>query len=99
VGGQERISLALVSAKPCEDADMAARQVLFEGFTDDEILKLPRETIAGLVLLGEPIVFRVGSSTILGSFNVDLDRLVVELAQIDSVGEGVLVSLGSLARR
>ena len=78
---------------------MAPREVLFEGFTEDEILSLPSDTVDGLILLGEPIVFRAGSATILGSFRVENNSLVVELAQIDGGGEGVLVSLGSLARR
>lgn len=78
---------------------MNSREVLFEGLTEDEILKLPSEEIEGLVLLGEPLVFRAGSATILGSFCVRNDKLVVELAQIDGGGEGVLVSLASLARR
>ena len=78
---------------------MAARNVLFEGFTEDEILNLPKETVEGLILLGEPIVFRISSATVLGLFKIDGDRLVVELAQIDGGGEGVLLSLGSLSRR
>ena len=44
------------------------REILFEGFSEDELLGLPPETIEGLVLIGEPIVFRVGSATLLGSF-------------------------------
>jgi hypothetical protein len=75
------------------------REVLFEGLTDDEILKMPPEEVQDLILLGEPLVFRVGSATVLGSFKIDSTRLVVELAQIDGGGEGVLISLGSLARR
>ena len=78
---------------------MAPREILFEGFTEGEILSLHPETVEGLILLGEPIVFRAGSATILGSFRVKCNSLVVELAQIDGGGEGVLVSLGSLARR
>jgi hypothetical protein len=78
---------------------MPPKEVLFEGFTEEEILSLPTETIEGLITLGEPLVFRAGSATILGSFKVVSDRLVIELAQIDGGGEGVLVSLASLARR
>jgi len=75
------------------------RQVLFEGLSEDEILTLPPETFEQLILLGEPIVFRAGSAVILGSFRISCDQLVVELAQIDGGGEGVLPSLASLARR
>jgi len=75
------------------------REVLFEGWTESEILHLPKETIEELIMLGEPLVFRAGSATVLGSFKIDSNRLVLELAQIDGGGEGVLAFLGSLARR
>lgn len=78
---------------------MTPREVLFEGFREEEILNLPNETVEQLVLLGEPIVFRVGSATILGSFKIDSHRLVIELAQIEGGGEGVLIGLASLAKR
>lgn len=78
---------------------MAQRKVLFEGFTDDELLELPAGTIEELIVIGEPLIFRAGSATILGSFRVCEDRLIIELAQIDGGGEGVLVSLASLAQR
>jgi len=72
---------------------------LFEGFRQDEILNLPKETVEQLILLGEPLVFRVGSAVLLGSFKIHSDRLVVELAQIEGGGDGVLVSLASLSGR
>jgi hypothetical protein len=75
------------------------REVLFEGFRDEEILNLPKEAVEQLIFLGEPIVFRAGSALLLGSFKIDSDRLVIELAQIEGGGEGVLMSLGSIARR
>lgn len=75
------------------------REVLFEGFTIDDILSFPKETIERLVLLNEPIVFRAGSAVVLGQFKADSDRLVIELAQIEGGGEGVLPSLASLAKR
>src|SRR5713101_7984200 len=65
------------------DARMPQREVLFEGFREEEILNLPKETVEQLILLGEPLVFRVGSAVLLGSFNIHLNRLVVELAQIE----------------
>jgi hypothetical protein len=75
------------------------REIRFEGLSEQEILDLPNETVDQLIFFGEPIVFRVGSATLLGSFQLESNRLVVELAQIEGGGEGVLVSLGSLARR
>jgi len=75
------------------------REVLIEGLRVDEILDLPKETIEQLVLIGEPIVFRAGSAVILCSFKTQPNRLVIELAQIEGGGEGVLPSLASLASR
>jgi hypothetical protein len=78
---------------------MKQREILFEGLSEDEILQLPNRDVEELILIGEPIVFRAGSATILGSFKLEPDRLIIELAQIDRGGEGILVALGSLARR
>jgi hypothetical protein len=75
------------------------REVLFEGFSEQDILNLPQEDVEGPVLIGEPLVFRAGSATLLGSFKIARDRLVIELAQIEGEGEGVLVTLASLAKR
>jgi len=75
------------------------REVLFEGLSEQQILNLPQEELDKLILLGEPLVFRAGSAVLLGSFKIAGDRLVIELAQIEGGGEGVLVSLASLAKR
>jgi hypothetical protein len=82
-----------------ERGRMPRWEVLFDGFTEDEILRRAAETIEGLIVLGEPLVFRVGSATVLGSLKLSSGRLVIELAQIKGGGEGVLLSLGSIARR
>jgi hypothetical protein len=78
---------------------VSQREVRFEGLREDEILELPKETVEQLILLGEPIVFRVGSAILLGSFSISRNFLIVELAQVEGGGEGVLVSLASLTRR
>jgi len=75
------------------------RKVLFEGLSEEEILSLAPETAEQLILLGEPIVFRAGSAVVLGSFRISSKRVVVELAQIEGGGEGVLVSLAALTRK
>lgn len=75
------------------------REILFEGLRDEEILSLAKEELDQLIFLGQPIVFRVGSATVLGSFAVNDEQLTVELAQIEGGGEGVLPALASLARR
>ena len=81
------------------NANHDRKEILFDGFSEEEILGLPIEQIEGLVLTGQPIVFRAGSATVLAEFRREEDRLVVELAQIEGGGEGVLVSLGSLVKR
>lgn len=78
---------------------MPTREVLFEGLREEEILNLPQEHVDKLILLGEPLVFRVGSAQLLGSFRIASNRLVIELAQIEGGGEGILISLASLAKR
>jgi len=75
------------------------REILFEGRRDDEILNFSKKELHDLIFLGQPIVFRVGSATVLGSFEVKNEQLTVELAQIEGGGEGVLPALASLARR
>jgi len=69
------------------------------GCEKKRFLNLPQETVEQLILLGEPLVFRIGSAVILGSFKVDANKLVIELAQIEGGGEGVLVALASLVKR
>ena len=75
------------------------RNVLIEGYSVDEILRLPNEQLDQFVFCGEPIVFRVGSAEILGSFERTQDRIILELAHIDGGGEGALPALGALASR
>lgn len=73
--------------------------VTFEGMTADEILDSPIEDVDALVFTAEPLVLTVGSAQILGQFSVERERLVIELAQIDGGGEGVLPAIGSLAAK
>jgi len=75
------------------------KQITIEGYSHDEILGLPDDEIDALVLSGKPLVFRAGSAEILGEFKIKGESLIVELAQIDGGGEGVLPTLISLAQR
>ncbi len=81
-----------------ESGQIRRPPILIDGLTPDEILALPEDHIAALVAVG-PIVFRAGSASILGQVHLKSDRLVVELAQIDGGGEGVLPTLWLLAER
>ncbi len=73
--------------------------VEIEGFTGEELLALPDEEVAALLFCGEPVLFRVGTAEVLGEFRCDAETLTVELAQIEGGGEGVLLTLWSLARK
>jgi hypothetical protein len=73
-------------------------KIEIEGYSPNEILSLPDDQLDGLVLSGEPLVFRVGSAEILGEFKIKNESLIVELAQIDRGGEGVLPTLTSLVQ-
>jgi hypothetical protein len=75
------------------------KQINIEGCTPEEILSLPDDQIVAMVFAGGPLVFRAGSAEILGEFKIRGKSLVIELAQIDGGGEGVLPTLGSLAYR
>jgi hypothetical protein len=76
-----------------------ARPILIEGYTPDEILSLPDEQIEAFVFAGAPMIFTAGSAEILAEFRLCPDRLVIELAQIEGGGEGVLPTLSALAER
>ncbi|MVN88002.1 hypothetical protein GO986_14690 [Deinococcus sp. HMF7620] len=71
----------------------------FEGYTADQLLAFPDEHFRAFVLTGEPLVVRIGSAEVLGQFAVSGDTLILELAQIDEGGEGVLPALAALAER
>lgn len=73
-------------------------KIRFEGYTANELLNLPPEEFDEFVFCGDPIVVNVGTSTVLGKFSKAEDRLVLELAQIDGGGEGILPALNSLSR-
>ena len=75
------------------------REINIEGYSPDEILALPAEVLDAFVLSARPIVFRAGTAEILGEFKIRDESLIVELAQIDGGGEGVLPTLNSLAHR
>jgi hypothetical protein len=78
---------------------MSTKQILIEGYTPEEIQSLPDEQIEAFVFTDKPIVFRAGSAQVLGEFRIRPGRVVVELAQIDGGGEGVLPTLWMLVER
>jgi hypothetical protein len=75
------------------------KRINIEGFSPDEILAIPDEEMDQFFLIGWPVIFHAGSAEILGEFKLQDDALIIELAQIDGGGEGVLLILSSLSRR
>lgn len=75
------------------------KSINIEGYSTGQILEMTDETLNELVFTGEPMIFTVGSSKILGSFKLQNERLIIELAQIEGGGEGVLLTLGVLVEK
>jgi len=73
------------------------KRIDFEGLSVDEILSLSEEEQNELIFCNSSIVFEAGSAEILGKFSVNDTKLIIELAQIDGGGEGVLPMIMSLA--
>lgn len=73
--------------------------VLIEGYTLKEILSLSDAEIDAWILVDNPIIFKVGSAEILGRVEIVGASLTIELAQIDGGGDGVLRTIGILARK
>ncbi len=70
-----------------------------EGESLQEILAWPEHYFDELVLIDEPVVLNIGTAEVLGQFAVKDNVLVVELAQIDGGGEGVLPAISRIAKR
>jgi hypothetical protein len=73
--------------------------ILIEGYTPEELLSALDAETEALVFSGRAILFRAGTATVLGQFALNERTLVVELAQIEGGGEGVLPTLVTLAQR
>lgn len=73
--------------------------LLIEGYSADELLRMPAEELEAFAFTGEALILQVGSGELLGRFRRLPDRLEVELAQVDRGGEGILLALWRLARQ
>lgn len=73
--------------------------IKLEGCSEDEILALSTDHLKALILTGEPLVLRAGSAQILGTFRKDGTEFLIELAQVDGGGEGVLLAVVGLVRK
>ncbi len=72
--------------------------ITVEGYTIEGLLSLDRVEFEALIFTSAPIVFHVGSATVLAEFTRDRTLLKVRLAHIDAGGEGVLRSVWQLSR-
>ena len=70
-----------------------------EGESLKEILAWPEHYFDELVLIDDSIVLNIGTAEVLGQFAIKDNVLVVELAQIDGGGEGVLPAISRIAKR
>ncbi len=74
-------------------------RITIEGYTAAELLSLPDADVDRFVFCGEAIIIRLGSAIILGEFRRTATTLVVELAQIEGGGEGVLPAFWRLVHQ
>lgn len=79
-------------------SEPAMAKISIEGESVKEILEWPEEYFDELVLIDSPIVFTVGSAEVLGQFALSDLEVVVEFAQIDGGGEGVLPTIAKIAK-
>lgn len=84
---------------PMANPTKLRKELRFEGYSADEILALDSTVVDQWILTGQPAVFRIGTAQILGEFRATKDTLIVELAQIEGGGEGVLLGIASLLKR
>lgn len=74
-------------------------QVLLEGFSVDELLKLPDPDFAKLKFHNQPLAFKAGNNTIIALFTLSPEALILEVNHLDRGAEGSLPVISSLAAR
>jgi hypothetical protein len=74
--------------------------ILIDGLSGAELLTWSHSAdFQELVFLGKPVIFRAGTSEILGQFTQDEHGLTIVFSHIEGGGEGVLIKLMNLFRR
>ena len=74
-------------------------RIKIEGYLPEQILNLSDEEFEGIIFVEKPIVFHIGSAEVLGEFKLKDEKLIIELAQIEGGGEGILPTIASLSRK
>lgn len=72
--------------------------ILIEGYSVSDLMQMPLDELEAMAIIDRPLVISIGSAKVLGQFAKTEDTLVVELAQIDGGGEGVLPAIARLSR-
>jgi hypothetical protein len=73
-------------------------RISIEGESVEDFLDWPEEYFDQLVLTDEPIVFHIATAEVLGQFAIKDRELIVELAQIERSGEGVLPAISKISK-
>ena len=75
-------------------------KVLIEGFEEEELLEWSKsEEFQALIFTKEPVIFKAGTSEILGQFDRSESELFIVFSHIEGGGEGVLIKLMNLFRK
>jgi hypothetical protein len=75
------------------------KSILIDGMSEEELLELVKEKeYQEIIFMDEPIIFKAGTSEILGQFNKDATSMEIILSQIEGGGEGVLLKITNLFR-
>lgn len=76
------------------------KELLIEGFNELEIAALSEsEEFQAIVFSDEPVIFKAGTSEILGKFKKNETELFITFSHITGGGEGVLLKLMNLFRQ
>lgn len=71
-----------------------------EGYTINELDNLiETDEFEELIFTNKPVVVNAGSAEVLAQFHKEHNELHIDLAHIDGGGEGVLISINSLAKK
>ena len=75
-------------------------EVLIDGLSTTELLQWSdSEEFQSIVFTEEPVIFRAGTSQVLGQFSKVDDQLRIVLSHIEGGGEGVLLTVVNLFRK
>lgn len=75
-------------------------EILIDGLSAEELLSWSDSPeFQEIVFTDEAVIFRAGTSQVLGQFKKDDDKLRIVLSHIEGGGEGVLLTLMNLVRK